>query len=42
MFLRLHNLEAFIKRQTIMDIEKSVPDKNPQWIIDLMNKAEER
>ena len=42
MFLRLHNLETFVKLQTIIDIETSTLHENPQWLIDLVNKLERK
>ena len=42
MFLRLYNLETFVKLQTILDIETSTLHENPQWLIDLVNKLERK
>lgn len=42
MFLRLHNLETFIRLQEVMDLEKNTLHENPQWIIDLTNKLERK
>jgi Ser/Thr protein kinase RdoA (MazF antagonist) len=40
MFLRLQNLEVFIRLQTIMDIGQSPSQNNPQWALNLLAKLE--